>query len=125
MRRCCSASPRPIPRSASPPASPTCSRPSASRERSEEHTSELQSQSNLHSFPTRRSSDLEVNGRLDTRNGDPPPGTGNSSIARLGGRYTVGTLRVDAAVLFGFASPDPTFGFTAGFTYVFSAFRVP
>ena len=67
----------------------------------------------------------EVNGRLDTRNGDPPPGTGNSSIARLGGRYTVGTLRVDAAVLFGFASPDPTFGFTAGFTYVFSAFRVP
>src|SRR5205085_2272743 len=26
--------------------------------RSEEHTSELQSQSNLHSFPTRRSSDL-------------------------------------------------------------------
>src|SRR6266853_41443 len=29
-----------------------------SRARSEEHTSELQSQSNLHSFPTRRSSDL-------------------------------------------------------------------
>src|SRR5688572_28589588 len=28
------------------------------RSRSEEHTSELQSQSNLHSFPTRRSSDL-------------------------------------------------------------------
>src|SRR5688572_29328277 len=27
--------------------------------RSEEHTSELQSQSNLHSFPTRRSSDLQ------------------------------------------------------------------
>src|SRR5438034_1016215 len=28
-------------------------------ERSEEHTSELQSHSDLHSFPTRRSSDLE------------------------------------------------------------------
>src|SRR5476649_1975101 len=28
------------------------------RERSEEHTSELQSHSDLHSFPTRRSSDL-------------------------------------------------------------------
>src|SRR5580692_4730240 len=33
---------------------------SASPLRSEEHTSELQSQSNLHSFPTRRSSDLAV-----------------------------------------------------------------
>src|SRR5215211_4435900 len=30
----------------------------ASRVRSEEHTSELQSHSDLHSFPTRRSSDL-------------------------------------------------------------------
>src|SRR5579875_416889 len=32
-----------------------------SRERSEEHTSELQSHSDLHSFPTRRSSDLLSN----------------------------------------------------------------
>src|SRR5882672_4242412 len=31
---------------------------SISRKRSEEHTSELQSHSDLHSFPTRRSSDL-------------------------------------------------------------------
>src|SRR5215211_4806185 len=31
-----------------------------STSRSEEHTSELQSHSDLHSFPTRRSSDLEV-----------------------------------------------------------------
>src|SRR5215204_1511353 len=32
-----------------------------SRRRSEEHTSELQSHSDLHSFPTRRSSDLRRN----------------------------------------------------------------
>src|SRR5476649_2130555 len=34
--------------------------PSSISERSEEHTSELQSHSDLHSFPTRRSSDLAV-----------------------------------------------------------------
>src|SRR5882672_1720452 len=33
-------------------------------ERSEEHTSELQSHSDLHSFPTRRSSDLDPPGSL-------------------------------------------------------------
>src|SRR5882672_6684910 len=32
--------------------------------RSEEHTSELQSHSDLHSFPTRRSSDLPTPGKL-------------------------------------------------------------
>src|SRR5476649_253327 len=32
--------------------------------RSEEHTSELQSHSDLHSFPTRRSSDLEEQSRI-------------------------------------------------------------
>jgi hypothetical protein len=67
----------------------------------------------------------ELNGRIDTRNGEPPPGTESSSTARLGGRYTVRTLRVDAAVLLGITSHDPSFGFTAGFTYVFSAFRIP
>src|SRR5476649_1943265 len=36
--------------------------------RSEEHTSELQSHRDLHSFPTRRSSDLP---RLQRRSGDP------------------------------------------------------
>src|SRR5260221_370367 len=34
--------------------------PAAERERSEEHTSELQSHRDLHSFPTRRSSDLPL-----------------------------------------------------------------
>jgi hypothetical protein len=67
----------------------------------------------------------EVNGRVDTRNGDPPPGTESSSTARLGGRYTSGALRVDAAVLLGLTEHDSPFGFAAGFTYVFSAFRIP
>src|SRR5476649_831447 len=35
--------------------------------RSEEHTSELQSHSDLHSFPTRRSSDLSVSEYSDIR----------------------------------------------------------
>ena len=67
----------------------------------------------------------ELNGRIDTRNGDPPPGTESSSTARVGARYTTGALRVDAAVLLGITSNDPAFGFGAGFTYVFPAFRVP
>src|SRR5476649_1743847 len=37
------------------------------RKRSEEHTSELQSHSDLHSFPTRRSSDLELQRREKPR----------------------------------------------------------
>jgi hypothetical protein len=67
----------------------------------------------------------ELNGRLDTRAGDPPPGTESRSVFRLGARYTIGTWRADAALLFGIASEDPTVGFGAGFTYVFDAFRVP
>ena len=38
----------------------------------------------------------EVNGRADTRAGDPPPGTESRSTVRFGGRYTIGTLRADA-----------------------------
>src|SRR5436190_1347709 len=36
--------------------------------RSEEHTSELQSHSDLHSFPTRRSSDLGMGNQKDLEN---------------------------------------------------------
>src|SRR5476649_1175024 len=46
----------------------------AGRERSEEHTSELQSHSDLHSFPTRRSSDLSLSNRPCTRSLDRRPG---------------------------------------------------
>lgn len=67
----------------------------------------------------------EINGRKDTRNGDPPPGTESRGTARFGARYTVGPLRADAALSFGITSNDPGFGVTAGFTYVFQAFRNP
>jgi hypothetical protein len=67
----------------------------------------------------------EINGRKDTRDGDPPPGTESRSMVRFGGRYTIGTLRADAAILFGVTSNDPGIGVAAGFTYVFNAFRAP
>lgn len=67
----------------------------------------------------------EINGRADTRAGDPPVGTGSRSVARFGGRYTIGAWRADAAVLFGLTSAEPVIGFSTGFTYVFNAFTVP
>jgi hypothetical protein len=67
----------------------------------------------------------EVNGRANTRGGGPLPGTESHSIVRMGLRYTYGGLRGDAAVLLGATNNDPGFGFTAGLTYVFSAFQVP
>jgi hypothetical protein len=67
----------------------------------------------------------EINGRKDTRNGDPPPGTESRSVARVGARYTLGTWRGDAGLMFGLTSNDPSFGFGAGFTYVFDAFPTP
>jgi hypothetical protein len=67
----------------------------------------------------------EINGRKDTRLGDPPPGTESRSMARLGARYTLGTWRGDAAVMFGLTANDPSIGFGAGFTYVFDAFPTP
>lgn len=67
----------------------------------------------------------ELNGRADTRSGDPPPGTESRAVMRLGGRYTHGAGRVDAGILVGMTSRDPSFGVTFGYTYVFNAFRVP
>ena len=67
----------------------------------------------------------ELNGRLDTREGDPPPGTENRSGLRGGLRYTKGPMRVDAGVVLGMTDRDPSIGFTFGFTYVFNAFRIP
>ena len=67
----------------------------------------------------------ELNGRLDVRNGDPPPGTGSRGIFRIGARYTIGGWRGDASLFFGLTSNDPNVGFGAGFTYVFNAFSVP
>ncbi len=67
----------------------------------------------------------EFNGRADVREGDPPPGTESRGMMRLGARYTRGTARVDAGVLLGMTSRDPSVGFTAGITWVFKGFTVP
>jgi hypothetical protein len=67
----------------------------------------------------------EINGRWSTRNAGPLPGTETRSLLDLGGRYTRGSLRLDAGLLFGLTTIDPTIGFTTGFTYVFNAFQVP
>ena len=67
----------------------------------------------------------EVNGRLNLANGDPEPGGENRGVMRFGGRYTRGTVRVDAGVVIGMTARDPEIGVTAGFTWVFDAFRVP
>jgi hypothetical protein len=67
----------------------------------------------------------EVNGRANTRSAGPLPGTESRSIVRMGLRYTKGGWRGDGALLLGATSDDPGIGFTAGFTYVFTAFQVP
>jgi hypothetical protein len=67
----------------------------------------------------------EVTGRANTRGGGPLPGTESRSVVRMGLRYTYGGLRGDAALLLGATNNDPGVGFTAGFTYVFSAFQLP
>ncbi len=67
----------------------------------------------------------EINGRLDTRAGDPPPGTDSRGAMRVGGRLTRGTVRVDAGVIIGMTSRDPSIGFTAGATWVFHGFTIP
>jgi hypothetical protein len=67
----------------------------------------------------------EINGHVNTRSGTPPPGTDTRSTLRFGTRYTVGSVRADAAMLVGLATRDPGFGIAAGLTYVFHAFQVP
>lgn len=67
----------------------------------------------------------EINGRIDTAAGDPPPGTESRGLFRIGARYTIGAGRVDAALIVGLTSRDPDWGFAAGYTHVFNAFRIP
>ena len=67
----------------------------------------------------------ELVGRISTRSGDPFPGTESRSLVKIGGRYTYSSVRFDAAAYVGLTSIDPTIGFTAGVTYVFSAFKIP
>jgi hypothetical protein len=66
----------------------------------------------------------ELNGRVSTRGGTPPVGTEDRGMMRLGGRFTRGSVRIDAGILVGMTSRDPSIGFTAGATWVFKAFDV-
>ena len=68
----------------------------------------------------------EVNGRVGFNPvEDIPPGTENRGSLRFGGRFTRGTVRLDGGIIVGLTSRDPSFGFTAGLTWVFRAFPVP
>jgi len=67
----------------------------------------------------------ELNGRAHVGGDIPPPGTDSRSVFRIGARHTRGTVRADAALLFGITRRDPTIGVAAGVTYVFNAFQVP
>jgi hypothetical protein len=67
----------------------------------------------------------EWNGRADTREGEPPPGTESRSVFRIGSRYTIGGWRGDVSLTLGLTDRDPTIGVGAGFTYVFTGFKVP
>ena len=67
----------------------------------------------------------ELNGRISTRRGDPFPGTESRGLLKIGGRYTRGSIRLDAGLFAGLTTVDPTIGLTAGFTYVFNAFTIP
>jgi hypothetical protein len=66
----------------------------------------------------------EVNGRSSVANSVAPPGTESRGRLKLGGRFTQGPVRVDAAVFWGLNAVDPTVGVMAGATYVFNAFRI-
>ena len=67
----------------------------------------------------------EVNGRANTRRGDPPPGTDSSGYVRFGARLTRGLVRVDAALVAGLTPRDAGLGVTAGLTWVFRAMELP
>jgi hypothetical protein len=67
----------------------------------------------------------EVNGRANTRGGEPSVGTGSRGAMRFGGRFTRSTVRVDAGVIVGLTSEDPGLGLTAGLTWVFKGFSIP
>lgn len=67
----------------------------------------------------------EVNGRANTRSNTPPVGTESHSMLRVGGRLTRGPVRLDGALLLGVTGLDPSWGVTAGVTWVFKAFTIP
>lgn len=66
----------------------------------------------------------ELNGRLNTRSGEPPVGTESRAMMRLGSRFTRGPVRFDGALLVGVTDQDPSWGITGGLTWVFRGFTV-
>jgi hypothetical protein len=67
----------------------------------------------------------EINGRMNMREQDVPPGTETRGAMRVGGRFTRGTVRLDGGIIIGMTARDPSFGLTAGLTWVFRGFTVP
>jgi hypothetical protein len=68
----------------------------------------------------------EVNGRVSFEDAlNTPIGAENRGAIRVGGRFTKGTVRLDSGLIFGMTSRDPSFGFTAGLTWVFRGFTIP
>lgn len=53
------------------------------------------------------------------------PGAEDRGAFRFGARFTEKAVRLDAGLLIGVTPRDPAFGFTAGLTWVFNAFKVP
>lgn len=60
----------------------------------------------------------ELNGRLTPFEKIVPLGLESRSVLRFAGRYTYAMLRLDFGVLVGLTSRDPSFGISAGATYV-------
>lgn len=54
-----------------------------------------------------------------------PPGSEDRGTFRFGGRFTHRSVRLDVGIALGTTPRDPEFGFTAGATWVFDAFKVP
>jgi hypothetical protein len=68
----------------------------------------------------------EINGRLQPQDDQSaPPGTDSRAAMRVGARFTKATVRFDAGLILGMTSRDPSFGFTAGLTWVFRGYTVP
>jgi hypothetical protein len=60
----------------------------------------------------------ELNGRLTPFETVVPAGLESRAVFRLAGRYTYSMLRVDFGMLAGITNRDPSFGISAGATYV-------
>ena len=68
----------------------------------------------------------EINGRYQPTNDEgTPPVTDSRAAVRVGARFTHRTVRIDGGIVLGLTSRDPSFGITAGVTWVFRGFSVP